>query len=426
MWYQQMLDRAQKEGVVLQTKSLHDEYFKPDPDRLFSADYPTCLPYFEGDYIPGELENIIKDVNKNEEDRREKKEKIALATHKRKDSSGKPAGKKKGTRSNPGDLVGVKPDKVMLRFGQAMSNMKQNFFVVYLRSRKFAHAVDRGDDVSNWTEKKELSALVDVKLGVNGKKETALDAAIGSTSDVDPPIESELFDSRQQFLNYCQTNHYQFDETRRAKHTTMMVLYHMHDPAAPKFLSQCGACYREITHGVRHHCESCSNFDLCDECYKPVTTGLWARKDKRFAHDESHNFTPIDMETPSESKTQRQERRKSIKAHLELLEHCGTCSGRPKCTSSNCHRMRGLFTHLRTCKLTYRKGCKTCSRFIALLSMHAKQCSVRHSEHCKIPFCDPIRERNYRLRQQQQLMDDRRRAAQNKLYRGGSERKVEI
>ena len=43
------------------------------------------------------------------------------------------------------------------------------------------------------------------------------------TEDPDPNIESEFFDTRQQFLNLCQGNHYQFDKLRRAKHTSMMV-----------------------------------------------------------------------------------------------------------------------------------------------------------------------------------------------------------
>ena len=198
------------------------------------------------------------------------------------------------------------------------------------------------------------------------------------------------------------------------------MLYLIHNPSAPKFLQQCGSCYREITHGIRYHCNNCSNFDLCQDCYEPVVTGLWAQRDSRFAHDKSHRFTPMDMEESSESQKSREERAKSIKLHLELLEHCATCQGQPHCASNNCNRMRGLFSHLKTCEITFRKGCKVCSRFIALLSMHARQCIVRHGQRCPIPYCDPIRERNYRLRQQQQQMDDRRRQAQNELYRGGS------
>merc|ERR1719393_61368 len=57
--------------------------------------------------------------------------------------------------------------------------------------------------------------------------------------DPDDQMESEFFDTRQQFLNLCQGNHYQFDSLRRAKHTSMMALYHIHNPDMPKFLQSC-------------------------------------------------------------------------------------------------------------------------------------------------------------------------------------------
>ena len=322
-WYQTMLATAESEGVVLKTKTLYDEYFKPEGNKLFSL--PTCIPYFEGDYIPGEVENIIKDLSKEEEERCKQKERdtfpgaIKLGE--------KVVGNKRGTRSNPGELVNVDPDKVMNRLGQALSHIKQNFFVIYLRSRAFADAVDRGEDVSDWPDDeyevpkdrnrnvgKDASILGDSRAakkfittdtdsadnvpddsatgpqqvvnptaleetpnsemkidedsaaaapsesalsgsieeltrmaveeakgnvspsqdaglsandlsssdadGVNQKKTRRV---VGSTIDTDPPVESELFDSRQQLLNFCQSNHFQFDELRRAKYSTLMV-----------------------------------------------------------------------------------------------------------------------------------------------------------------------------------------------------------
>ena len=248
-WYHEMLEKAKNEGVVLKIGTLHDDYFKPDgvgvADDVTSD--PTNIPYFEGDYVPGEVENIIKEVNVQEEARRKEIE----GTHvsKRRRSGQKPMGKKRGTRSNPGELVNQGPDKVMLKLGLALINMKQNFIVAHLRSRKFSAAVDRGDDVTNWKDEnvepgeesnstnqlinglKKIDASgdgTDVLSNVQSKSFGTLRrrGTISSTVDVDMPLESEFFDSRQQFLNFCSANHFQFDELRRAKHTSMMVSHY--------------------------------------------------------------------------------------------------------------------------------------------------------------------------------------------------------
>jgi E1A/CREB-binding protein len=60
--------------------------------------------------------------------------------------------------------------------------------------------------------------------------------ALQKTEDPDPEVTNEHFDTRQAFLSLCQGNHYQFDQLRRAKHSSMMVLYHLHNPDAPRFV----------------------------------------------------------------------------------------------------------------------------------------------------------------------------------------------
>lgn len=617
-WYHKLLEKAKTEGIVLRTSTLYDEYFSNDSvDSIFGQrDNAACLPYFEGDYIPGELENIIRKLKK----------------------------------------LGVKPsaseepqDEVMKRVGHNLKKMKDNFIVVHLRSRRFAAAVERGEDVSGWiddsgeelvrskraiisgkdsnvllsdekmevdetldastplmvksektvadlnqelsvphnestevngigaAEKNEVTVVPDSEtlilqvdeskheeenhmdlpstmsfadrqrdgvfenealdanqavqsdyvdsncasestarlgdsnsdLGVKTEKElvppghsdhveskptnrsaapvghTTAEFAVTTdddtakagqsdqtnannalvqitqddpknsiisierpvlkrsfdevgpviskhvsnlhvmpkrvwdTSDIDPAMESEMFESRQQFLNYCQTNHCQFDELRRAKHSTMMVLFQLHNPLAPKFLQQCVACYRDIANGIRYHCNVCSNFDLCDECYHIVTKGELTKQDARFTHDKSHTFTPFDMEAGEETQNGRVDRQKALQAHVELLEHSGTCQGQPACSLQNCQRMKKLFDHVQSCDVKPKKDCKICSRLLSLCAVHARLCNA--SGHCPIPFCDRIRERNQRLRKQQQLMDDRRRQAQNELYHTGSD-----
>ena len=83
------------------------------------------------------------------------------------------------------------------------------------------------------------------------------------TEDKDETIESEFYDTRQQFLNLCQGNHYQFDDLRRAKHTSMMSLYHTHNPDVPKFLVTCSNCNVDINSGCCYTSEQDTDFHLC-------------------------------------------------------------------------------------------------------------------------------------------------------------------
>ena len=91
----------------------------------------------------------------------------------------------------------------------------------------------------------------------------------------------------QQFLSLCQGNHYQFDSMRRAKHSSMMVLYHLHNPEAPAFATTCNKCQVEIEPGAGFRCSVCQDFDMCRNCKetyghhhqlvvrRPETTQAW-------------------------------------------------------------------------------------------------------------------------------------------------------
>lgn len=276
-------------------------------------------------------------------------------------------------------------------------------------------------NLSDDVEPARKRALDDVALAVenhfNGL--TNSKQIVSDTSDDDPPMESEMFESRQQFLNYCQSAHCQFDELRRAKHSTVMVLFQLHNPSAPRFLQQCGACYRDITHGMRYHCNECSNFDLCEDCYEPIIAGTLAKRDPRFAHDTRHTFTAVDMESTDDTPKSQADRQNSLKAHVELLEHAAFCGGPPTCSLHNCDRFKKIFLHCSTCEIKPKRDCKICTRLLVLCTMHSRLCNS--IDPCPVPFCDRIRERNKRLCRQQQLMDDRRRQAQNELYHAGGE-----
>lgn len=85
--------------------------------------------------------------------------------------------------------------------------------------------------------------------------------------DDDVTIQSEIFDTRLVFLGHCQSNHYQFDTLRRAKHSTMMILYSLHNPFSP-LVSSCIGCHNDIDMAEGWHCSTCTAYDMCDSCYR--------------------------------------------------------------------------------------------------------------------------------------------------------------
>ena len=219
-------------------------------------------------------------------------------------------------------------------------------------------------------------------------------------------MDCEFLNNRQAFLNLCQGNHYQFDQMRRAKHSSMMVLWHLHNRDAPKFVQQCALCSREILTGYRYHCPTCADFDQCHECLSNPSKPRHA-----------HQLKPIAVTTGKHNElteAQRKERQRSIQLHMTLLLHAATCSDKD-CPSANCAKMKGLLKHGASCQVKATGGCHICKRIWALLQIHARQCK---ETKCPVPNCMAIRERFRQLKKQQQAMDDRRRIEMNRHYRG--------
>lgn len=88
---------------------------------------------------------------------------------------------------------------------------------------------------------------------------------IGAELD-DVIMPCEIFDTREAFLMYCQNNHCQFDQIRRAKHSSMMVLYHLFNQGTTGFTFSCSSCKITLLSGNRWNCSICPVFNLCDDC----------------------------------------------------------------------------------------------------------------------------------------------------------------
>ncbi|GLE02622.1 hypothetical protein PINS_up011463 [Pythium insidiosum] len=99
------------------------------------------------------------------------------------------------------------------------------------------------------------------------KKESKSKLSKRAERDLDDVImPCEIFDTREAFLMYCQNNHCQFDQLRRAKHSSMMVLYHLFNQGTTGFTFSCSSCKTTLISGNRWNCSICPMFNLCDDC----------------------------------------------------------------------------------------------------------------------------------------------------------------
>ncbi|TDH73274.1 hypothetical protein CCR75_008140 [Bremia lactucae] len=473
-WYVDMLVKAEEEGVVWQITNMYDDYWRND-------NTPCALPYFEGDYWVGLAEDLIEKldaekpklvVNKRGNKSHKRKNLETKKTANKKSKVKKPKRRKsatcgeiisddeeEGDDGNEGSRVlTVKsldvPDRklsdpLMLKLGEVIEPMKDDFLVVKLIPccRVCNTSVVRGllwRDHNVKTEhglspKVVQTALCDGcyqklrLLSVQGssalhsKLVTRLNVLTQETvalpdrcTDPDEINDSEFFDTRQAFLSLCQGNHYQFDELRRAKHSSMMALYHLGNPNPNAYVYECNACTRDIVAGNRWHCHSCPDFDVCDACYAkekhehplemvPTSGGVAAGAGSIAGAGGAAGTGAL---TP-EQRRLREQRAKNVRLHMQLLVHSSSCAD-GNCGSSNCEKMKELMRHGAQCKQRAYGGCTICRRVWALLQLHARQC---RQYECKVPRCHDLREHVRKLQLQQQLMDDRRRAAVTQQYR---------
>jgi E1A/CREB-binding protein len=226
-------------------------------------------------------------------------------------------------------------------------------------------------------------------------------AGVKPVADPDGPVDCEFFETRQAFLSLCQGNHYQFDTMRRAKHSSMMVLYHLHNPHAPAFSSTCNRCHCDIEPGNGLRCTVCSDFDMCVSC-------------KQAGQTHEH---PLVLQTANMDETQRrlseqerQERMQSMQRTMALLVHACNCKNQ-HCPNPSCAKVKLLFSHAMGCPVRVTGGCALCRKMWFLLNLHAKSCM---RADCNVPRCRELKELR---RRQAQRMEAKRRVAYQAMLR---------
>ncbi|XWS19184.1 hypothetical protein CRYUN_Cryun32bG0109800 [Craigia yunnanensis] len=408
-WYLAMLRKASKEKIVVDLTNLYDHFFVTTGECKAKVT-AARLPYFDGDYWPGAAEDLINQFRQEEDGRKLNK----------KGTTKKTITKRALKASGQSDLSANASKDLLLmhKLGETISPMKEDFIMVHLQhccthccvlmvsgnrwvcnqcknfqicDKCYATEQKREEREKHPINQREKHVLYPVEI-----TDVSTD-----TKDKDEILESEFFDTRQAFLSLCQGNHYQYDTLRRAKHSSMMVLYHLHNPTAPAFVTTCNICHLDIETGQGWRCEVCPDYDVCNACYQ---------KDGGIDHPHKLTNHPSIAERDAQNKEARQLRVLQLRKMLDLLVHASQCRS-AHCQYPNCRKVKGLFRHGIQCKTRASGGCLLCKKMWYLLQLHARAC--KESE-CHVPRCRDLKEH---LRRLQQQSDSRRRAAVMEMMR---------
>ena len=385
-WYLRMLKRAKEQKIVYKTSNLWDLFFEGGKDHRVDPCRALDLPYFEGDYIPGAIEEYLSKINEEQEALKGKKSKKTF-----KGSSSR--GKSKRTLNGPETV----DSQVMTRLGDQIKHMKEDFMMVHLQPicsycRKYIIAPEKRFSCETCPKfdlcercykddcgLDERSRHPTGSLAVHKFKESVA-PQVKDTNDTDPSMECEIFETRQTFLSLCQGNHYQFDTFRRAKHSSMMVLYHLHNPSAPAFTSSCNVCNRELEPGQGFRCTVCTDYDVCAVCKN--------KPDFSHPHELKKHSSQPDARVARISDEERRARQEQLRKTMQLLVHASSCQDK-QCPHPSCFKVKMLFQHSLTCQTKATGGCQYCRRMWALLQLHAKSCTT---PNCPVPRCRDLKQ----------------------------------
>lgn len=217
----------------------------------------------------------------------------------------------------------------------------------------------------------------------------ATTASLPPISDPDALISSELMDSRDSFLQMAREKHLEFSSLRRAKFSTLVMLYELHNEGKQSFLYTCNVCKDQIE--TRWHCNECDEYDLCNRCYKTENHPHPMEQYGLGIEEEGSNNNG---ESGSDRPAGAAERKPNILACITALIHANMCRD-ANCRNPSCIQMKKVLAHLRNCPKRSSGTCPLCRQLISMCCMHAKSCT---KEQCQVPLCPQLKDR---LRQQQ-------------------------
>ncbi|KAK9114787.1 hypothetical protein Syun_021584 [Stephania yunnanensis] len=233
-WYQFMIEKAIKAKVAVAFSYLHEHFYGPHNENKMTS---TNLPFFEGGFFQSITDNVIDFIEKLEE----RGERKALTSRKRK----KPISSRPDSYENSArDIL------LMKKFGSTINvpKVKKNFIVVHLQfscalcfktissgKRWFCNQCQHFVLCDECYNKEQDLSDCEKPPTKYKKKHIFLQAEVNDIAfdrrDEDGILCNKFIENREEFLKFCVKHRYQFDTLRRAKHSTAMILYHLHEPS---------------------------------------------------------------------------------------------------------------------------------------------------------------------------------------------------
>ncbi|KAK1268010.1 Histone acetyltransferase HAC12 [Acorus gramineus] len=339
-WYTTMLQKAAKERIVVGTTNVYDRYFLSSDEckAKFSA---ARLPYFDGDYWQSALQDIIYlEKEKGEKERivRVPENSLRYAAHQHSIRNASKETQIIGKFSS--NILQWKENLIVAQLQHACTHCREYilsgkvWICQQCSKRKFQlceKCYEAEQNLGEWkhpSHSREKHSLCQIEV----------DTVRLDTEDGDESITNASVNHRLGFLNFCQNNYHQFDTIRRAKHSSMMVLY------------------------ILHHLEEA-------DC-------------KNRSNGPTKNDQIL---TVQNKQVQDQGLQKEL---LCLLKHAAQCEDRA-CSYTHCLKFKKIFHHGVNCKMRASGGCQICKKMWMILRYHASSCT---DSECHVPRCKDLRE----------------------------------
>ena len=196
------------------------------------------------------------------------------------------------------------------------------------------------------------------------------------------------------YNSFARDNHYEFSSLRRAKYSSMMLLYQLHTSDGGESAYSCNKCEKAMGgFELRFHCKTCTDFDLCPGCKE--THGHDHEMDQYGFIDSTNSDTSGAAPGSSQDDIRRMQRAMLMKAFV----HACNCID-PICADPQCGKMKQYVIHTRSCPSRGQSSCHMCKQVVYLCCYHAKSCTL--GRDCRVPYCNNIRDRFNKQQQQQQ------------------------